>query len=88
MLTSLVTKVFGNKHERDVKKLAPLVDEINSYSEEFQSLNEETLIHKTVEFKERLEQGDGEGALAEFQAAVHPKAHPTRHSKVYEYSVC
>jgi preprotein translocase subunit SecA len=58
MLISLVTKVFGNKHERDIRKISPLVDEINTFFEEYQSLDEESLKHKTVEFRERLEKGE------------------------------
>jgi len=58
MITSLVTKVFGNKHDRDIKKIEPFVEEINTYFNEFKSLSEEELKHKTVEFKERLGQGE------------------------------
>ena len=29
-MENLITKIFGTKHDRDVKKLRPLVDEINA----------------------------------------------------------
>ena len=71
MITDLVTKVFGNKHERDIRKIDPLVDEINTYSEEYKSLDEEALKHKTVEFKERLAQGETlDDIMPEAYAAV------------------
>ncbi|KAA3633115.1 MAG: preprotein translocase subunit SecA, partial [Calditrichaeota bacterium] len=58
MLGNIITKMFGTKHERDVKKLLPAVEEINRYFEEYQSLSEEQLIAKTDEFKKRLVDGE------------------------------
>jgi preprotein translocase subunit SecA len=58
MATSILTKVFGNKHDRDIKKVEPLVAEINEYTEEYESLSENELQAKTNEFRERL--GNGE----------------------------
>ena len=46
-----ITKLFGTKHERDVKKLQPFVDEINAHFEGFQQLSEEELVGKTDEFR-------------------------------------
>jgi len=31
MLENILTKIFGSKHERDIKRIKPLVDEINQY---------------------------------------------------------
>ncbi len=58
MLQSVLSKVFGNKHERDVKKLQPLVDQINSLEPSLKTLSDERLKAKTDEFKERLEKGE------------------------------
>ena len=58
MATSILTKVFGSKHDRDIKKVEPLVAAINEYTEEYESLSENELLAKTNEFKERL--GNGE----------------------------
>ncbi len=58
MVTSLITKIFGTKHERDTKKLLPLVEEINEYFEKFDALPEEELKEKTGEFRERLTRGE------------------------------
>ncbi len=58
MVTSLLTKVFGSKHDKDIKKILPIVEEINEYAEEFKALDEEVLKSKTVEFRERLERGE------------------------------
>jgi len=54
MFTNLITKIFGTKHERDEKKLWPIVHEINQYYEEYQEISEEALKAKTEDFKNRL----------------------------------
>jgi preprotein translocase subunit SecA len=59
MFASLITKIFGSKHERDLKKIHPLVQVINEYYEKFRSLPEEELKAKTDEFKERLRKEEG-----------------------------
>ena len=58
MLKTIATKVFGSKNERELKKLWPLVDRINSLEPEMQKLSDDQLKGKTVEFKERLEAGE------------------------------
>ncbi|MCB0288842.1 MAG: preprotein translocase subunit SecA [Calditrichaeota bacterium] len=54
----LLKKIFGSTNERTVKKLSPIVDEINQHTEALQGLSEEALIAKTPEFKERLANGE------------------------------
>src|SRR5688500_4027263 len=58
MLKNLLGKVFGNKQARDMRRIRPIIDEINSYFEEYHSLSEEELRGKTAEFKKRLEEGE------------------------------
>ncbi len=54
MLSKLVTKVFGSKHDRDLKRLQPKVDEINAIYETLRDLSDEELKRKTEEFKQRI----------------------------------
>jgi preprotein translocase subunit SecA len=54
MITDLITKIFGSKHERDVKKILPIVEEINQIHEQLQSLSDEELKGKTPEFKQKI----------------------------------
>ena len=54
----LLKKIIGTKNERDLKRLRPLVGQINALEEELQALNDEELKAKTGEFRERLEQGE------------------------------
>jgi len=57
-MLSVLQKVFGTKHQRDIKQMAPLVERINALEEEYQSLSEEALKAKTDEFRARLDQGE------------------------------
>ncbi|RJP65256.1 MAG: preprotein translocase subunit SecA [Candidatus Abyssobacteria bacterium SURF_17] len=58
MIFSLLGKLFGTKHERDIKKLLPLVDEIKSHEAEMAGLSDRELRAKTAEFKRRLSGGE------------------------------
>lgn len=51
---SSIQKIFGTKHERDVKKYGPVVDQINEYFDAFRSLSNDELRNKTLEFRERI----------------------------------
>jgi preprotein translocase subunit SecA len=56
MITDIVTKIFGSKHDRDVKKLWPVVEEINQFSEQLQSLSDDELKGKTQEFRQKIKE--------------------------------
>jgi len=58
MFVNLVTKVIGTKHDREIKKLQPIVDHINSLESEIKALSDAELKAKTPEFKGRLERGE------------------------------
>jgi len=47
-----ISKIFPSKHEKDVKELWPVVEEINSLYEEYKNLSDDELRAKTQEFKE------------------------------------
>lgn len=51
-MLNLLTKMFGTKHEKDIKKIQPIVEEINQIYEEYHSLTDEEIKSKTIEFKE------------------------------------
>ena len=56
MLNFLSKILGGNKSEKDVKKIAPQVQNINSFFAEYQSLSNDELRNKTQEFKQRIQQ--------------------------------
>jgi len=58
MFDSLLAKVFGTKNERDLKRLTPLIAQINDREAAFTSLSDQDLRSNTVTFRKRLEQGE------------------------------
>ncbi|EEW10986.1 preprotein translocase subunit SecA [Vibrio mimicus] len=58
MITKLLTKVIGSRNDRTLRRLRKIVKEINSYEPAFEALSDEELKAKTVEFRQRIEQGE------------------------------
>ena len=58
MIEGLLSKVFGTQHERQMKKLQPVIDKINGLEESMKALTDEELKAKTPEFQERLKKGE------------------------------
>ncbi len=58
MISKLLTKVVGSRNDRTLKRLGKIVKQINAFEPEFEALSDEQLKAKTVEFRERLEQGE------------------------------
>ncbi len=54
----LLEKIFGTHSERELKKIEPIVDQIEALRPSMQALSDEELKAKTEEFKERLAQGE------------------------------
>ncbi len=57
MINTILTKVFGSQHEREVKKLLPSVAAINEMESQIKALSDAELRAKTVEFKSQIEAG-------------------------------
>ncbi len=58
MFAPLLRKVFGSKNDRDVKRMQKAVRSVNALEEQMQALSDEQLQAKTIEFRERLNQGE------------------------------
>jgi len=58
MASTLVRKIFGSRNDRQVKKYRKTVKQINNLEPEFESLSDEQLGAKTIEFRERFDQGE------------------------------
>ena len=54
----IVDKVFGTHSEREVKRIQPLVDKVESYRPSMMELSDEELRNKTKEYKSRFEAGE------------------------------
>src|SRR5687768_12772803 len=57
MLAWALKKLLGTSHEREIKKLQPMVVQINKLEDEISKLSDAELKAKTAEFKEKLDNG-------------------------------
>ena len=55
MISWILKKIVGSKNQREVKKLWPLVAQVNAIEIEYQKLSDDELRAKTAEFKQRIE---------------------------------
>ncbi len=63
MLNVLLKKMVGSKNERELRRLQPIVDKINSLEESIAPLSDTDLAGKTVEFRQRYAKGETLDAL-------------------------
>ena len=57
MITWLLSKIFGTKQDRDVKRLEPMVEEINSHEAEVSSWPDERFPQETERLKKEVAEG-------------------------------
>ena len=53
-ITNLSKKLFGTKHDRDIKTILPLVEQTNKHFATYTSLSHDELRGKTIEFRGRI----------------------------------
>ena len=71
----LISKIFGTRSEREIKKIQPLVDKILALEPEYAALSQEELQEKTPQFKARLAAGETlDDLLPEAFAAIREAA--------------
>ncbi len=58
MIANLLKSIFGTKHDREMKTIQPIVDQVNSWEPKIKALTDEQLKAKTPEFKARLTKGE------------------------------
>jgi preprotein translocase subunit SecA len=54
MLGAVLKKIFGSQNERNLKRIVPLVDEVNAFEQSIEKLSDDELRAKTGEFRQRL----------------------------------
>ncbi len=54
----IISKIFGTYSERQIKKIVPIVDQIDALSTEYEAKSDAELRAKTDEFKDRLANGE------------------------------
>jgi len=71
MIFDFLTRIFGSKNERELKKLHPLVGRINELEPEIEAMNDVALKGQTDRFKTRIDNGESlDGILPEAFATV------------------
>ncbi|HHL40822.1 MAG TPA: preprotein translocase subunit SecA [Deltaproteobacteria bacterium] len=71
MFNTILKKVFGSKNERELKRIRPLIEKINSLEPKMEALPDEDFKALTEDFKARLEKGETlDDILPEAFAAV------------------
>ena len=53
---NLVSKLFGNKYDKDIKNIQPIVEQINQENEKLKSLSNDELREKTNALKNHIEE--------------------------------
>jgi preprotein translocase subunit SecA len=85
MLAAIFRSIFGTKHERDVKRMRPVVEEINALESAMEALSDAELAGKTDEFRKRLADGEEVDALlVEAFAACREAARRTVHMRHFD----
>jgi preprotein translocase subunit SecA len=85
-MLDILKKLFGGKHERDVREMLPLVEEINRRYEELEKLSDEELRNKTVEFRTRIHEAlkETEKELSALRAQLSPDLVGSEREKIQE----
>jgi preprotein translocase subunit SecA len=84
-MLGVLNKIFGSKHEKDVRALRPIVDEINALYEEYGKLSDDELRAKTGEFRARIQEAlkeTEEGACRKARGAAEGRG-PSRAGRAH-----
>ena len=54
MISRIIAKIVGTNNERQLKKMRPIVEQINAFEPSISALTDEQIAHKTIEFKSLL----------------------------------
>ncbi len=74
----IINKMFGTHSERELKRVYPIVNKIESYRPSMMEMTDEQLRNKTKEFKKRMEEGETlDQILPEAYATVREAARRT-----------
>jgi preprotein translocase subunit SecA len=76
-MLDFISRLFGDRNEKEAKKLRPTVDEINRYAEQYQNLSDDELKGKTAEFKARI--ADATAHIEERRAEIREELKGHRH---------
>src|SRR5690554_6027726 len=59
-ITSVLTRIFGSKSDRDIKQILPFVEQIKEHESSIRELTDDELKGKTDSYRERLREATAE----------------------------
>ncbi|HXU45854.1 MAG TPA: preprotein translocase subunit SecA [Thermoanaerobaculia bacterium] len=85
MINRVLTKIFGSAHGREVKRMLPVVAQINDLEARIKPLSDAELRGKTVEFRTRIDNGEAlDDLLPEAFAVAREGAWRTVHMRPFD----
>src|SRR3954466_10673906 len=84
MLTGLLSGVFGTRHDRERKRVQPIVDEINEQYARLQTISEEELQAQTGKFRARIREvtSDLEVRIADLRERKREASDPAEREQI------
>ena len=84
MLKSVIGKVFGTRHERERRRVQPIVDEINEHFERLHDVSDEELRAQTAKFRGVIAErtADLERRIADLKEAKRAAADPAERERL------
>ena len=85
-LLDLIGKIFGNKYDKDVKNIMPIVEQINTIFKELQSLTNDQLRQQTLDLKDQISNYTSEEReeISKLKIQSEKDISPTEKEELYE----
>src|SRR5947207_7466388 len=83
-LTGMLSGVFGTRHDRERKRVQPIVDEINEHYARLQTVSEEELRSQTEKFRSRIREvtSELEARIADLKERKRVAADPAARDEI------
>ena len=84
MFKRVINAVIGSRHDRERKKIQPIVDEINEHYARLQTVSEEELRSQTAKFRELIRErtGEIETRVADLKEAKRNASDPAERDRI------
>lgn len=85
IINSILKAFVGDKSQKDVKAIRPIVDKINQYYSSFEGLTNDELREKTISFKERIKQSrsDQDAKIASYREELEKTTDIDKRETIY-----
>lgn len=85
IINSILKAFVGDKSQKDVKSIRPIVDKINQYYNSFENLSNDELREKTIYFKEKIKQArlDQDSKIASYREELEKTTDIDKRETIY-----